>query len=93
MLGQLFQLSVVLQPTAPFLWHGHIYPLDSSGFFSEVIAKKQIAGLVQASLSRAQTSYTKAPEPVENALVTHLLPNLLHATFLSLSDITTNIVS
>ena len=53
MLGQLFQLSVVPQPTAPFLRHGDVYPLDSSGFFSEVITKQQIAGLVQAhSLER-----------------------------------------
>jgi hypothetical protein len=78
MIGQLFQLLVVLQPTAPFLWHGHIYLLDSSGFFIKVIAKQQIAGLVQAALSGAQTPYAEAPEPAVNALVfTNLLSNLL----------------
>ena len=39
--------------------HGYVYPLDSSGFFSEVIAKQQIAGLVHAALSRAQTPTPK----------------------------------
>ena len=53
-LVEFLELLVVFQPPPPRMGHRYVYPLDCARLFAEVIAKHQIAGFVEPTLSSAQ---------------------------------------
>ena len=52
-LGHVFQGLVVFEPTTPLVGHGDVHPLDGGGLLGEVVAKQEVAGLVQSTLPGA----------------------------------------